>query len=99
MPTPITFFTIGFYYLDFTERIVIDNQRILSLLKTINLEKYKFLKHMVKNVIGVGIIKKKLLVESKIQDYAKDVQILLILNLLKSSFLDLKRKLSFDFLL
>ena len=54
---------------------------------------------MVKNVIGVGIIKKKPLMESKIQNYARDVQILLILNLLKSSFFDAKRKLSFDFLL
>ena len=54
---------------------------------------------MVKNVIDVGIIKKKLLMESKIQNYAKDVQISLILNLLKSSFCDLKRILSFDFLL
>ena len=54
---------------------------------------------MVKNVIDVGIIKKKPLMESKIQNYAKDVQILLILNLLKSNFFDLKRKLSFDFLL
>ena len=54
---------------------------------------------MVKNVIDVGIIKKKLLMESKIQNYAKDVQILLILNLIKSNFFDSKRKLSFDFLL
>ena len=54
---------------------------------------------MVKNVIDVGIIKKKLLMESKIQNYAKDVQILLILNLLKSNFFDAKRKMSFDFLL
>jgi hypothetical protein len=54
---------------------------------------------MVKNVIDVGIIKKKLLMVSKIQNYAKDVQILLILNLTKSSFFHLKRKLSFDFLL
>ena len=53
---------------------------------------------MVKNVIDVGIIKKKLLMESKIQNYAKDVQILLILNLFKSSFFDSKRKLSYDFL-
>jgi len=53
---------------------------------------------MVKNVIDDGIIKKKLLKESKIQNYAKDVQILLILNLFKSSFVDSKRKLSFDFL-
>ena len=45
---------------------------------------------MVKNVIDVGIIKKKLLMESKIQNYAKDVQILLILNLLKTSFFDKK---------
>jgi len=52
---------------------------------------------MVKNVIDVGIIKKKLSMESKIQNYAKDVQILLILNLLKASFFDSKRKLSFDF--
>ena len=42
---------------------------------------------MVKNAIDVGIIKKKLLMESKIQNYAKDVQILLILNFLKTSFL------------
>ena len=62
------------------------------------LGKFKFLKLMVKNVIGVGIIKKKFSVESKIQNYAKDVQILLILNLFKSSFVDSKRKLSFDFL-
>jgi len=54
---------------------------------------------MVKNVIDVGIIKKKLLMESKIRDYAKDVQILLILNVLKSNFCDSKRKVSFDFLL
>ena len=54
---------------------------------------------MVKNVIDVGIIKKKLLMESKIQNYAKDVRILLILNLLKSSFFDSKRKMGFDFLL
>ena len=54
---------------------------------------------MVKNVIDVGIIKKKFLMESKIQNYVKDVQILLILNLLKSSFFYLERKLSFDFLL
>jgi len=53
---------------------------------------------MVKNVIDVGIIKKKFLMEFKIQNYAKDVQILLILNLFKSSFVDSKRKLSFDFL-
>ena len=52
---------------------------------------------MVKNVIDVGIIKKKLLMESKIQNYAKDVQILLILNLIKSSFCDSERKQSFDF--
>ena len=64
-----------------------------------NLEKYKYKKLKVKNVIDVGIIKKKLLMESKIQNYAKDVQILLILNLFKSSFFDSKRKLSFDFLL
>ena len=51
---------------------------------------------MVKNVIDAGIIKKKLLVELKIQNYAKDVQILLILNLLKSSFFDLKRKMGCD---
>jgi len=50
-------------------------------------------------VIDVGIIKKKLLVVRKIQNYVKDVQILLILNLIKSSFLDSKRKLSFHFLL
>ena len=50
-------------------------------------------------MIDVGIIKKKLLMESKIQNDAKDVPILLILNLLKSSFFDSKRKLSFDFLL
>ena len=54
---------------------------------------------MAKNVIDVGTIKKKLLMESKIQNYAKDVQKLLILNLIKSSFFDSKRKLSFDFLL
>ena len=54
---------------------------------------------MDKNVIDVGIIKKKLLMESKIQNYAKDVQILLILNLLKSNFFDAKRKMRFDFLL
>ena len=53
---------------------------------------------MVKNVIDVGTIKEKLLMEYKIQNYAKDVQILLILNLLKSSFFDLKRNLCFDFL-
>jgi len=53
---------------------------------------------MVTNVIDVGIMKKKLLMEFKIQNYAKDVLILLILNPLKSSFFDLKRKLSFDFL-
>ena len=53
---------------------------------------------MVKNVIDAGVIKKKLLVESKIQNYAKDVQILLILNLFKSSFL-IQKKMSFDFLL
>ena len=47
---------------------------------------------MAKNVIDVGIIKKKLLRELKIQNYAKDVQILLILNLLKSSFLIQKEK-------
>jgi len=35
----------------------------------------------------------------KIQNYAKDVQILLILNFLKSNFFDSKRKLSFDLLL
>ena len=64
-----------------------------------NLGKFKFLKLRVKNAIDVGIIKKKLLVESKIQNYAKDVQILLILNLLKSNFFDAKRKMSFDFLL
>jgi hypothetical protein len=34
--------------------------------------------------------------EFKIQNYAKDVQILLILNLLKSSFFESKRKLRFD---
>jgi len=50
-------------------------------------------------VIDVGIIKKKLLMESRIQNYVGDVQILLILNLLKSSFFGSKRKLSFDFLL
>ena len=54
---------------------------------------------MVKNVIDAGIIKKKLLVESKIQNYAKDVQILLIFNFLKSNFFDSKRTLSIDFLL
>ena len=54
---------------------------------------------MVKNVIGVGIIKKKPLMVSKTQNYAKDVQILLILNLIKSSFLDLKRKMNFGFVL
>ena len=54
---------------------------------------------MVKSVIDVGIIKKKLLMEYKIQNYAKDVQILLILNFLKSNFYDSKRNLSFDFLL
>ena len=54
---------------------------------------------MVKNVIDAGIIKKKLLVEFTIQNYAKDVQILLILNVLKSNFCDSERKLSFDFLL
>ena len=51
-----------------------------------NLEKFKSLKLMVKNVIDVGIIRKKLLMESKIQNYAKDVQRLLMLNLLKFSF-------------
>jgi len=51
------------------------------------------------NVIDVGIIKKKLLLESKIQNYAKDVQILLIWIFLKSNFFDSKRKMSFDFLL
>ena len=64
-----------------------------------NLGKFKFLKLMVKNVIGVGIIKKKLLVVLIIQNYAKDVQTLLILNLPKSSLFDLERKQSFDFLL
>ena len=54
---------------------------------------------MVRNVIDVGIIKKKLLAESKIQIYAKDVLTLLTLKLLKASFFDLKRKPSFDFLL
>jgi len=63
------------------------------------LGKSKFLKLMAKNAIDVGIIKKKRLMESKIQNYAKDVQILLILNLFKSSFFDSKRKVSFDFLL
>ena len=63
-----------------------------------NLEKFKFLRLKVKNVIDVGIIKKKFLVESKIQNYAKDVRILLIFNLLKSSFFDLEKKLRFDFL-
>ena len=52
---------------------------------------------MVRNVIGAGIIKKKLSMESKIQNYAKDVQILLIFNLLKASFFDLKRKICLDF--
>ncbi len=61
------------------------------------LGKFKFQKLMVKNVIDVGIIKKKPLMESKILNYAKDVQILLILNPVKSSFSDLKRKLIFDF--
>ena len=37
-------------------------------------------------MIDVGIIKKKLLMESKIQNYAKDVQILLILNLFNFFF-------------
>ena len=54
---------------------------------------------MVKNVIDVGIIKKKLLMEFKIQNYVKDVQMLLILKSLKSSFFYSKRKLSFHFLL
>ena len=54
---------------------------------------------MVKNVIDVGTIRKKPLMESKIQNYAKDVQTLLILNLPKSSLFDLERKQSFDFLL
>ncbi len=63
-----------------------------------NLGKFKFLKLMGKNVIGVGIIKKKLLVESKTQNYAKDVQKLLILIFLKANFFYSKRKLSFDFL-
>ena len=54
---------------------------------------------MVKNAIDVGIMKKKQLKGSKIQNYAKDVQVLLILSLFKSSFFDSKRKLSFDFLL
>ena len=54
---------------------------------------------MVKNVIDVGIIKKKFLMESKIQNYVKDVLMLLILNLIKSSFFYSKRKLGFDFLL
>jgi len=53
---------------------------------------------MVRNAIDAGIIKKKLLQESKKQNYAKDVLILLILNLLNSSFFDLKRKMSFDFI-
>ena len=57
-----------------------------------NLGKFKSLKLRDKNVIDVGIIKKKLLVESKIQNYAKDVQILLILNLIKSSFCNSERK-------
>ena len=52
---------------------------------------------MVKNVIDAGIIKKKLLMESKIQNYVNDVQKLLIFNLLKSSFFDLKRKICLDF--
>jgi len=39
------------------------------------LSKFKFLKLMVKNAIDVGIIKKKQLVEYKIQNYAKDVPI------------------------
>ena len=46
---------------------------------------------MVKNAIDAGIIKKKPLVESKIQNYVKDVQILLIFNALKLSFLHLKK--------
>ena len=37
-------------------------------------------------MIGVGIIKKELLMESKIQNYAKDVQVLLILNLFNFFF-------------
>tara|TARA_B100000161_G_scaffold27406_1_gene16158 strand:+ start:93 stop:254 length:162 start_codon:yes stop_codon:yes gene_type:complete len=53
---------------------------------------------MVRNVTDVGIIKKKLLMELKIQNYANDVQILLIFNLLKASFFDLKRKICLDFL-
>jgi hypothetical protein len=39
------------------------------------LGKFKFLKLMVKNAIDVGIIKKRQLVEYKIQNYAKDVPI------------------------
>ena len=54
---------------------------------------------MVKSVIDAGIIKKKSLVESKIQNYAKDVQKLLILNLLKSSYFESERKMSFVFIL
>ena len=45
---------------------------------------------MVKNVIDVGTMKKKFLVESKILNYAKDVQILLIFKVRKSNFFDLK---------
>ena len=39
---------------------------------------------MVKNVIDVGTIKKKLLTVLKIQNYVKDDQILLVLNLVES---------------
>jgi len=53
---------------------------------------------MDKNVIDVGIIKKKLLVAYKIQNYAKDVPQLLILNLINSSFFVLGRNWNFDFL-
>ena len=62
-----------------------------------NSEKFKFLKLRVKNVIDVGIIKMKFLAELKIQNYAKDVQKLLIMNLVKSNFFYLKRKASFYF--
>ena len=51
---------------------------------------------MAKNVIGVGIIKKKLLGDFKIQNCVKDVQTSLILNLLKSSFFN-EKKVNFYF--
>ena len=47
-----------------------------------NLGKFKFLKLRVENAIDVGIMKKKLLMESKIQNYVKDVQALLTLKII-----------------